>query len=295
MERIIQEILRYELSEEILSIIEIDGLGSVNKVFDIKGIYGDYIIRLNEDIGKNIEYQKEEWCLDKVLNLGIPTPKVLKMGLDTGISYMIQEKINGINGEFCSLIERKAIWKCLGKYARKYHQIKRIENKEVEESEFHKNWKSRLEYNIRQLNENDSLIANKILTSIEQQESRAVLTRFKDREFEVGLVHGDLCPRNVIWSKEGIYLLDWGTAEINVVPHSEIGILLMSGEANEEEFKYFIEGLGISLTEYEKMQQEIKILNYLHILDKYRWAESYDISNIKEYEKKVRITLEEIN
>lgn len=295
MERIIEEILRGELREEIHSIEEIDGLGSVNKVFDIKGTYNSYIFRYNETTGKNIEYQKEKWCFDNVLSLGILTPKVLKIGFDLGISYMIQEKIDGKNGKFCSSIERQEIWKCLGKYARKYQQIKRIANEEVEKNEFHKNWKARLDYNIRKLNKNDTLIRNKVLTSNEHQKSKSILKRLKDKDFEVGLVHGDLCPRNVIWSKGGIYLLDWGTAGINVVPHSEIGILLMSGEANGKEFENFMDGLGISQIGYDNMQEEIKILNFLHRLDKYRWAESYGVGNIKEYEKRIRETLGKIN
>ena len=295
MKKIIQAILRKAVKEEIQSISEITGLGSVNKVFDIKGIYGEYILRLNENADKNIEYQKEKWCLDKVLSVGIPTAKVINIGFDFGRPYMIQEKINGINGQLCSPTEKQIIWKCLGKYAKKYHQIKRIENKAVAQNEFHKNWKSRLDYNIQELNKQDSLLKNNILTTKEQQHSRTVLKRLKDRAFEVGLVHGDLCPRNVIWSKDEIYLLDWGTAEINVVPHIEIGILLMSGEAKGEAFKNFLEGLEISQKKYQNIQGEIKTFNYLHRLDKYRWAETYDVQNIARYEKKLRDTFEKLN
>ena len=294
MKKIIQAILQKELKEEIQSINEIKGLGAVNKIFDIKGISNSYILRLNEEADKNIEYQKEKWCLDKVLSVGIPTAKVINIGFDFGIPYMIQEKINGINGQFCSPTEKQTIWKTLGKYAKKYHQIKRIENKTVAQNEFHKNWKSRLEYNIKELNQEDSLLQNNILTSQEQQQSRRGLKKLINKEFKVGLVHGDLCPRNVIWSKDGIYLLDWGTAEINVVPHIEIGILLMSGEAKEEAFKHFLEGLEISQKEYGNIQKEIETLNYLHRLDKYRWAETYDVQNIARYEKKLRDTFEKL-
>jgi tRNA A-37 threonylcarbamoyl transferase component Bud32 len=217
------------------------------------------------------------------------------MGIDSEIPYMIQEKIIGINGQFCTSKEKRYIWKCLGNYAKKYQQVKRIENQEVEDKEFHKNWKSRLEYNIVELNKNDSLLKNNILTAREQYKSKKVLNRILDKEFKTGLVHGDLCPRNVIWSKGEVYLLDWGTAEINVVPHSEIGILLMSGEAKAAEFEIFMEGLEISQTEYDSMEEEIMILNYLHRLDKYRWAESFDSKNIMEYGKKLRASFEKIN
>jgi len=294
MQKTIQTILRNELKEDIQSIKEIVGLGSVNKIFDIKGNGGEYILRLNEEADKKIEYQKEKWCLDKVLSLGIPTATVVNIGVEQNLPYMIQEKITGVNGQFYNATDKLTIWNTLGKYAKKYHQVKQIEQQEVTQNEFHKNWQARLAYNIKELNEKDSLLKQAILTPKEQQLSRTALMRLKDKAFQVGLVHGDLCPRNVICSKTAIYLLDWGTAEINVVPHVEIGILLMSEEAKGEAFANFLEGLEISKIEYDSILPEIKLLNYLHRLDKYRWAETYDIEQIEIYEKKVRDTFEEL-
>ena len=49
------------------------------------------------------------------------------------------------------------------------------------------------------------------------------------------MVHGNLCPRNVILSNKEVYLLDWGTAEINVLPHHEIGLVMLAGEASTAE------------------------------------------------------------
>ena len=108
------------------------------------------------------------------------------------------------------------------------------------------------------------------------------------------MTHGDLCPRNVIVNDTTTYLLDWGTAEINVVPHTELGILMMSDEVTKEAFQLFLKGIGISFTEFQLMEEEINLLNFLHRLDKYRWAETYDIENIKDYAFKTRNTFEKI-
>lgn len=59
MKNIIGEILDQELSETILSVNEITGLGSVNRVFEIHGRRGEYIIRLNTN-EKKLEYQREK-------------------------------------------------------------------------------------------------------------------------------------------------------------------------------------------------------------------------------------------
>ena len=98
----------------------------------------------------------------------------------------------------------------------------------------------------------------------------------------------------MIMSKEGVYLLDWGTAEINVTPHNEIGLVMMSNEANENEFAFFLKGLGISKLEYQKIEEEIITLNFLHRLDKYRWAESYDAENLVDYEMKIKETFKKM-
>ena len=294
MEEKIRYIIHKELREEIDSIQEIIGLGQVNRVYEIKGKRKDYIIRLNEDLGKEIEYEKEKWCLNEMNKLGVMSPEVIKLGKDNDLIYMIQEKINGINGKLGNQEEKIGIWYKLGVYVKQYQKVKRIKVKQFEENEFHDNWESRLKYNINELDEEDSLLKNNILSKEEQKKSITKLLELKGKGLKEGLVHGDLCPRNVILSKEGVYLLDWGTAEINVVPHHEIGLVMMSNEANEKEFVNFLKGLGITKIEYQKMEEEILKLNFLHRLDKYRWAESYDKVQIEEYGIKIREAFEKI-
>lgn len=293
MKKIIQTILQQELNDSVDSIQEINGLGSVNRIFEVKGGKQTYIFRLNNS-SKEIEYRKEKWCLENVIKLGIPSPKVLKMGFRDNLVFMIQEKVLGLNGKLCSLEEKQEIWRNLGAYAAKYHTIQRIEEEAVEAQEFHKDWKARLIYNIAELQEKDSLLKNKILSQAEHLKTKQTLLKLKNIKFNVGLVHGDLCPRNVVWAKETTYLLDWGTAEINVVPHTEIGLVLLSKEASETEFNLFLEGLGISSAQYQAIEEEIHILNLLHQLDKYRWAEGYDVENLQDYGQKVQNTLNQI-
>ena len=48
MKNLIQAILKNELNEQVHSVTEINGLGQVNKVFDVKGEHSEYIIRLND-------------------------------------------------------------------------------------------------------------------------------------------------------------------------------------------------------------------------------------------------------
>lgn len=295
MKEIIHEIIEAELNDSAQFIQKIVGFGIVNQVFDVKGMKSDYIIRLNEEVAKKIEYQKENWCVNKANNLEIPSPQMLDFGVWNEVSFMIQNKVDGKNGTFCTVAEKLKIWKDLGCYAVKFHQVNRIEVQAVEENEFHENWQARLNYNIKELHENDSLLQNKIVTKEEYNSVIERLSTLKNRTFQVGLVHGDLCPRNVIWNDGITHLLDWGTAEINIVPYIEIGLVLMSNEASITEFQAFLDGLGISNSDYQKIEKDIRILNLLHCLDKYRWAESYDVENLDEFGRKVSLALYQIN
>lgn len=284
----IKNIIHNSLGEEPVSIAKIIDFGSVNNVYDVKCQNNNYIVRLNRDKGKKLEFLKEEWCINKVKELGVLVPKVLHNGIYEGCPFMIQEKIEGINGSQCNSNEKIRIWKTLGEYALKYHKIKQIEIPALIASEFHDSWKSKLAYNIAQLNAEDSLLCHKIFTLKEHDEIRNAMNSLSDRQYEIGLIHGDLSQRNIILKDSSLHLIDWGTAEINIVPHSEIGIILIEGEANEYEFQSFLNGMEVDEKKYSEIEMEIRKLNVLHRLDKYRWASDYDTENLKKYTAKIK-------
>ena len=293
MKTLIQYIFQSELQEKVYAIHPIIGLGSVNQIFEVASDSGNYIIRLN-DTDKRLECKKEVWCINAVSQLGIPVPAILGVGLWGQTNYMIQRKIAGLNGKICTPQQQALIWQKLGEYASIFQSIPQIEEVEVAEAEFHADWKSRLDYNLKELNEADSLLRDNILTKLEHNKAKSILKTLQTTTFKTGLVHGDLCPRNVIVHDKIIYLLDWGTAEINIVPHTEIGIVLMNKEASDSEFQLFLKGLGISTKAYQQIEQEITILNFLHQVDIYRWAESRDLVKVNDYDGKVRRAFDEM-
>lgn len=294
MKNTVKEIVDLELGKPIREICIIEGFGSVNLIYDVICGSENVIVRINESQNKYLEYQKEEWCINNAAYLNIPSPKIIKIGMRDKFPYMILKKIEGVNGKSTSAEQQLSIWYKLGQYAYLFHKTKRIKVAEVEANEFHPNWRSRLNYNIDQLNKNDSLVQNKTISEAEHKEILNILNQLRGKQFEEGLVHGDLCPRNTIFDNKEISLIDWGTAEINVVPHTEIGIVLMENQLRKKEFSEFLSGLRIKPEEYNLIQEEIKMLNLLYRLDKYRWASQYDIENLAEFSDKVRIALKEI-
>lgn len=294
MQHTIQSIFARELQVTVQIIREIAGLGTVNRVFAVRSHEDQYIIRLQPGYPGLREFDKEKWCLGKVVELGIPAPKVFSIGQAGTWSFMIQEYLPGRNGNHCSPTEKYDLWKTLGSYARIFHQVPRIELPAWEAAEFHQHWRDKLRYNIQQLNANDPLLLDDVFTQQEQTRMKKLLTPLAIREFAVGLTHGDLCPRNVLVDPKTVYLLDWGTAEINIVPHTEIGIVLMESNPDPEAFLALLTGLGITPKQWESLSQEVNLLNVLHRLDKFRWGYDNRVADLHEYAEKVRITYDHL-
>lgn len=292
MKEIINQILESELNKAVDSISEIIGLGLVNKVYDVNCKNKSYVVRINPDRNKEFEFWKEKWCMEKASSLDIPSPEVIKVGLIHDLPFMIMNKVEGSNGSKCSQDDQLTIWNRLGEYANKIHGVKQIDELKITTDEFHPNWISKLEYNIGQLTSNDSLLTKNIFRKDEHELCRNLLKNLKEKRFDKGLIHGDLCPRNVIFQNNKIVLLDWGSSKIDIVPHTELGIVQTDNNLNPNEFESFLSGYGLSKHEYGKIEDEISQINFLNSLDLYRWAEGSSFIEIDDYALKLRSTFD---
>lgn len=283
----IERIMRHALQDACSNIYEITEFGSVSRVFSVECNGQEFVIKLNTDSEKFVEFQKEEWCLKSASKLGIPSPEVWATGNMDEYAYLVLEKIPGKNGTLCSTEEKINIWKSLGRFAKTYQSIEKIPLPAYQETVFHASWNSYLAYNIAELNPSDPLLIQSVLSHQEHRQAREILISI-EHSFQLGLIHRDLSLRNVIFNETGHYLLDWGTAEIGVVPHSEIGAALMQEEITDEEFASFLQGMGIDGQHYSKIEKEIRVLNLLDSLDRYRWALDHAVEHIGGYGKKVQ-------
>jgi len=131
-----------------------------------------------------------------------------------------------------------------------------------------------------------------VFSQAEQIQARTALLKLRTKKFKQGLVHGDLCPRNVIYQDGKVVLLDWGSSKIDVVPHTEIGIVQMDNDLTAEEFSSFLLGLGIRKNEFKNIEEEITQINFLNSLDLYRWADENKIMEIERYISKLKGTFD---
>jgi aminoglycoside phosphotransferase (APT) family kinase protein len=268
------------LTDGHIRVLPISGKGSVNKVFIVEAPNTKLVVRIRDQEESLKEYTKEVWCIDKAAARGIPVPTVLDVGLIEEHAYMIQAYISGDEGRN-SQFPRSHIWRQLGRYTKLIHSIEvagfGLELPDLTEGDSQESWLEYLNYNIESLNENDELIKLKVVTQSQSRVIRAMFEDLKRKAFNFGLNHGDLSLKNVIVDESGkVSLLDWGSAEASIVPHHDlIQMLKMNILENDPDgaaFQSFLEGYGISQSEFEQMRPTLESLLLLRAFDKLRWA-----------------------
>lgn len=289
---LVEKIIHLKTGQDAIQINPILGYGSVNQIYAVLSKKQDYVVRLNGEDKAKYEFPKEQWCLEAAAKLGIPSPIVLGIGYLEGYSYMLQNRIEGQNGTLCTETENLEIWETLGRYTRSFSALQchgygfKINTNRI--AEFSSSWERHIAYNLSELTPDDPLLKNKVLSKKEQDSIRGIVDSLRKEKFSFGLVHGDLSLRNVIVQRGKVFLLDWGTAAIDVAPHGEFVCLLENNEITTSQMARFLKGLGLDKALYKKMESTIQKLRLLNSLDKYRWALGQPSVSIELYEKKIR-------
>lgn len=291
-ERIAGDFLR----EQVKSAYQIIGKGIVNQVCVIETESHKVVVRMN-DKDTLPSFIREKWCIEQAAAVGIPGPEVLSIGVVDETAYMIQTFIHGDNG-LDSKVLKTDIWRQLGEYAKHIHSIKVKgygENLiDPVHGEFQSpphagsdgSWQGYVQYNINSLTEHDRLIQLGVITQTESQKVRRLFENLKIGSFHFGLNHGDISLKNTIVNQANqVILLDWGNAEVSLVPHAtviqlmEYQILGLEEGPSIEEFKAFLDGYGISENDLADMRH----LLLLKAFDKLRWAIDRSPDRIESY------------
>lgn len=265
--------LQEKTSEHILSITSIKG-GEVNQTFLITTTARRYVVRINT-IDELLRFQKEQWCIEKAIELGVKSSPVLEVGRFDNSAYMLIEFISGKRGDQLKT-GAHTIWHTLGSYAQKIHSVgsggfgeklKDIQHGSLEA------WRRYLAYNISSLGGSDQLIHRNILTLEQSKRLSIYFEELRQAKLGFGLSHGDMSLLNTIVADDGVYLIDWGSAESHVIPHYDLGVILTDSLLEDsEDFKAVLAGYGLSGTDYDQIKDEIKSLMLLIATDKVRWA-----------------------
>jgi aminoglycoside phosphotransferase (APT) family kinase protein len=279
------------LNNRQIRVLPISGRGSVNKVFIVEAPNTKFVVRMSDQNESLNEYTKEAWCIDKAMVRGVPVATVLDVGVIEGHAYIIQGYISGDEGRD-SQFPRNYIWRQLGRYARVIHSIEvtgfGLKLQDLTEGDSRQSWLEYLNYNIESLNENDELIKLGVVTQSQSRVIRAIFEDLKREAFNFGLNHGDLSLKNVIVDESGkVNLLDWGSAEASIVPHHDLIQMLkmnmLENDPDSAAIQSFLDGYGISESEFEQIRPTLESLLLLRAFDKLRWAIDCDIKRLERF------------
>jgi aminoglycoside phosphotransferase (APT) family kinase protein len=214
--------------------------------------------------------------MERAGGLGIPVPAVLGLGMYEAHPYILISYIEGSHGPDVDEEGKRLIWSKLGEYLMKIHQIKTEGYGEdmTAPGVFDGSWSKYLEYNISSLNSEDKLLAQGIISADQSAVLKRTFLELRDAQLTFGLIHNDVSLKNSILGSDGkVYLLDWGSAGVEAIPHMDFAEVLRSSLKEDSiEFALFREAYGISAKELERIKPEISKLQMLGFADKVRWA-----------------------
>ena len=258
MDELVKKIIEQVFGITPTSIEEIKGKGRNNHAFKVVINNIPLILRLRNREGTFELYKKEKWCAEVAKKAGIPTPKILEIGIVDDYAFSFQEFIEGTQGPYTPS-ELSKIWSALGQYASLINKIPAPD--------------LRLDYEkfISDLFENSYFIKRNIFS---KELSEKIFNRLKETytwKFSPTLCHGNLNPRNVIIHPTGtIYVIDWETATGNMTPQSELAEIY-TWNTGKENIARFVEGYGLKGDEVKNMMRDIQtliLLRLVHVIDR---------------------------
>ena len=267
------------LRRQVHDVAPIRDKGSVNLIFTAQAGDAAVVVRMSkpEDAARGLVfYEKEAWCLAQAAAVGIPGPEVLEMGRWEGRPFMLQTLVEGVNGEDSGWNEAH-IWHVLGQYARRIHAIV-VDGFGESLADFHRGnaqgaWQAYVDYNLRSLAPDDALLRLNVYRPEQVDEIRQVFQTLRRGVFRIGLNHYDLALRNTLVDAKGqVTLLDWGSAEVHLVPHYDLLEILRRLHPGDERFQAFLEGYGLDEAEFAALLPEVRSLGLLKAFDLTRWA-----------------------
>ena len=276
----------------------VEGEGFVNHVFVLDTNAEPVVVRFAIDPLRRDDFDIEEWCLINAPGVGIPVPALLARGGLDGVSYIIQSFVDGRSGD---TLPPETAWSRLGSYAAHLRRMPLTpESPDDLFSRFGRDldaaWRAHLEYNvqalgIQALGTEDPLIDLGVYPAERQPILRLALTELLATEFEFGLCHGDLAPRNLLVPDGGDpVLIDWGAAFTGPAPWGDLETVyawhITENALSYADVERFAEACGIPLGENVPTLEAMMLLRHLDLV---RWCLDVRPDLLPEYREAARV------
>lgn len=275
-------------------------VGSVNKVFRVESNGASHIIRLTQDPHRVGEYQKEAWCAQQARAAGVHTPEITKVGTVESTAFMIQAFIDGIAGSD-HMLDKMAIWASHGEQLARIHAVP-ISGFGLELADpaanrfsdnFAKSFADHIDYNISTIDGDDFLLPLGYVSPAEHMEMLTCFREIKQKEWRLGLCHGDMSLHNTIVTSAGeSVIIDWGCARSHVIPYFDFTVILKLVQPTQKQFDRFLQGYEFTPTEFKQVKIDTAQMLLLSATDTLRWAISKEVVAIHRYISPLRWALD---
>ena len=275
----------------VFNVIDLTGrYGSVNSTHVVKTDGDTFVVRLNtEESVKRFELEK--WAINLAIAADVSTPPMIYVGEMDGIAVSVLPFVPGQNGK--EVTNKKELWRALGEYLRKIHNIHvKGYGETLEDPDQHLfkgSFREYVGYNLESLNAQDPLLKMGVLDERTSNLLQDTFTQLSKTTFQFGLSHGDVSVKNtVVDEKRKVWLLDWGCAQAQIVPHFDFDGVLGWIKPESEKFASFLQGYGMTLAEFQLIYPQILDFSLLQATDKLRWAIDKKPANIKKFSVRLK-------
>lgn len=269
-EAIVRRIVKRHLGQQPRRMKALAG-GLNNQVFRIETQGPAHVVRLHGDPEKLADYKKEEWAMEQARKAGVPTARLLEVGLEEKRPFMILEEAQGIPGTHWG--GSAGVMRELGEYAARIHRIRsqgfgRAVG-EATPGPLWQRWAEFLDHELCVDHRLALLESLNVLPSAARRALRATLQDMRGWKRRPVLQHGDLRLKNVIVSPDDghiVALLDWDNCLSAPPPYWDLAIAIHDLGPDDKEA--FLEGYGLSPRRFENLAPVLRVLNVLN----YAWA-----------------------
>lgn len=264
------------------------GGGLTNFVFIVSHAEGELVVRLSPDAAKLNNYIKEQWAIQKVRELKVPTPDILEVGNEVvPHPYMISRKVEGTEATFHP--QRMDILRELGKYGALINSIRTTGfggTFDWSKNQLSKNdsWDDFLDRELSLGHRIEVLEDQKILSKEQTKKIAATLRGVGKLSMRPTLNHGDLRLKNVLVNEKGAItaIIDWENCISSLCPFWELSVALHDLSVDEKEV--LLEGYGLKpgkMGDLVPVWRALNIINYAPKIE--RLAEEKDSARLEQY------------
>jgi aminoglycoside phosphotransferase (APT) family kinase protein len=268
--------------------------GAVNHTYRVdRAGAAPVVLRFPVDPLRQDEYPVESWAARSASRVGIPVPEPLAHGSEGGVPFSVSEYV----APDPRPIDRP--WRWLGSAARAVAMIPLVDAPRSLFTRFGDDlrlaWTAHLDYNLDALGDDDPLLRDGAYASPDRLRDR--LAPLSEAQFEFGLAHGDLAPRNLISRGPGQrpVLIDWGAAETGPAPWTDARRVFtwtfIDGSVTRADHDEFMTAAGLTSDDDHR---RLASMTALHLLDVTRWARDRRPDLYDEYLGRCRSGLERI-